>query len=368
MKKAKNMLVSSGFIENNIFSYIYEYLNFELWKGGFPIKDLLGLKIPNLSLSSLSVGMIDFPEIILVGVIGFCGVIPYPYVIMINAGDVDVPGVITGRTIQLISLDLKKPIKVVKVNFGSYILPVGTMIEDYVNSGMGLYFDPNSLLSSLGVPPEFNVGIPSGSIKDIGGVATNVLDKYGLTIDSFLRDGEGLLKTKVKIKDLYNMFEVPNPNILCKVAKAKSFSEGFDIAKSSLRIDGNRVPPELSKLEEFRKYGLLDLDGELLMSEVKSLTGAVNYPKISDVLNLTTEQKNLLLLDKLGVSKKALFDLIPPLSAYSLYIQDDLPPYERLSINNIPFLVFLIQFCIAGKKGAKLPFLPPEVFPYLEMS
>jgi hypothetical protein len=49
-------------------------------------------------------------------------------------------------------------------------------------------------------------------------------------------------------------------------------------------------------------------------------------------------------------------------------LQDDLPPYERLQLGNIPFLIFLIEFCIAGKKGAKIPFLPPEVFPYLNMS
>lgn len=347
-----------SFIENYILKYVFKVLKFELWKGGFPIKDLLGFQIPEIPISSLSVGLIDFPELILVGMIGFCGVIPYPYVLMINAGDVDVPGVITGRTIQLISLDLKKPIKVIKINFGSYVMPVGTMIEDFINSGLGLYFDPSSLGANVGIP-NLNV------IKDLNGM----IGRYsGLNLDQFLGGFKGLLKMKIKPKNLYNLFEIPNPELLCKMASAKSFSESFELAKSELKINNSVLPPELSKLESLRKYGVFDLNGQMIIDEFKQQFDAINYPKVEDVLTITTEQRQMLLLDKLGISKKSLFDLMPPITMSSIYLQDDLPPYERLQLGNIPFLIFLIEFCIAGKKGAKIPFLPPEVFPYLEMS
>ncbi len=347
-----------SFIENYILKYFYKVLKFELWKGGFPIKDLLGFKIPELPISSLSVGLIDFPEIILVGIIGFCGVIPYPYILMINAGDVDVPGVITARTVQLVSLDLQKPIKVIKINFGSYVMPVGSMVEDFINSGLGLYFDPSSLGANVGIP-NLNV------IKDLNGM----VGRYsGFNLDQFLGGFSGLLKMKIKPKDLYNLFEMPNPELICKLTGAKSFKQGFDLVKSELKINTSILPPELSKLESLRKYGVFDLDGQMIIDEFKQQFDALNFPNVEDVLTITTDQRQMLLLDMLGISKKSLFDLMPPITMGSIYLQDDLPPYERLQLGNIPFLIFLIEFCIAGKKGAKIPFLPPEVFPYLNMS
>lgn len=346
-----------SFIENSIMSYVYDIMKYQLWEADFPIGDLLKLKIPPDILANLSVASIDFPELIMVGMIGFSGVIPYPFILLINPTDVDVPGVIKGRTIEFVfTLDLADPIKVVKKNWGSYTLPLKTLIEDYINAGLGLTFDPNSLGA--------NVGIPNAGVKDLYGM---IADRVGLTVDELIGVGDDLLKIKIKPKDLYNMFEVPNPNILCKMAKAKSFTDAFEQAKSEVKLDGSLLPPEFSKLESLKKYGVFDLDGKMLVDELKSQYGALDYPKVEDVVSLTTEQKQILLLDKLGISSKAIFDLMPPLTMSSPYIQDDLPPYERLSLKNIPFVIFLIQFLIAGKKGAKLPFLPPEVFPYLDM-
>ena len=44
-------------------------------------------------------------------------------------------------------------------------------------------------------------------------------------------------------------------------------------------------------------------------------------------------------------------ELDPKITALLPLYKDDLPTWERLSITNIPFLLFLTQWCSAGKNG-----------------
>ena len=43
-------------------------------------------------------------------------------------------------------------------------------------------------------------------------------------------------------------------------------------------------------------------------------------------------------------------DAAPPITKLLPLIQDDLPPYERLSLTNLPYVIYLTKWCSAGKK------------------
>lgn len=335
------------YLTDAVMSYFYKIMRWKLWKLDFPIMDFFNFKIPESLINSLSMTLFDFPELIMVTFLGISGVIPYPYVMLINPSRKSVSGVIDERTVEfLITLDYTNPIKVIKKNFGSYTLPLRNHIEDIINSGLGLYFEP-----------------AGGNVLTL----CDILSRLGFSWESILGELQNLIKWDFLPKDLWNSFELPNPNMLCKLAAAKNAKEAFNIALSEVKLNSTLTPPTIPRAADAIKYGVTDYDGakEFVMDEFKSTFGAAKFPTTEELLNMNRSQKQLLLLNEMGIAKKVKLDLLPQLTLNSPYIQDDLPTWERLQWWNIPFILFLIEFNIAAKFGAVLPI--PEVSPIAAM-
>lgn len=335
------------YLEDFIMSYFYKIMKWKLWKLNFPIMDFFNFKIPEKLINSLSMTLFDFPELIMVTFLGISGIIPYPYVMLINPSRKGIPGIIDERTIEfLITLDYTNPIKVIKRNFGSYTLPLRNHIEDVINSGLGLYFEPSS----------------KGLLN-----LCDILNRIGFSWEDILGELKLLINWKFLPKDLWNSFELPNPNIICKMTSAKNAKEAFDIALSEIKFDNTLTPPTIPKVADVVKYGITDYDSgkEFVMDEFKSTFGATKFPTTGELLNMNRSQQKTLLINEFGIAKKVKLDLLPQLTLKSPYIQDDLPSWERLQWWNVPFILFLIEFNIAAKFGAKLPI--PEISPIATM-
>lgn len=80
---------------------------------------------------------------------------------------------------------------------------------------------------------------------------------------------------------------------------------------------------------------LIKDNAELLKTNAKLQSKIV---ELSTVLEISKTQKTKIELD-------------PKITALLPLYKDDLPTWERLSITNIPFLLFLTQWCAAGKNG-----------------
>lgn len=365
-----NVFPKLGQLLNIITDYLTDlYLSiikFKLWEMNFPLEEYLNLDIPQELVSSLSLTMIDFPDMILVGFLGISGVIPYPFMLLINPSNKSVPGLIDERTIEFVlTADFTDPIKVIKKNFGSYTLPIRTHIEDLINSSLGLYHNPTDGRVTNACDIIQNIeGLLRAYRLDVSGI----LDRFG-SLDDIIADIIGELTSGIdfdfKLKDLYNLIELPNPNLFCKMSSIDSFKDGMDQILSGTKLNTTFIPPSFANISKFSKYGLPNWNGGFMMDEFKDTFDVSNFPDASDILPLSEDMKRNLLLKELGQSKKMIFDLIPQLTMQTPFLQDDLPTWERLQWWNIPFIAFLIEFNIAGKRGAKFPI--PEVISSLNM-
>lgn len=335
------------YLEDFVMSYFYKMMRWKLWDMNFPILDFFNFKIPPTLIDSLSMTLFDFNDLIMVTFLGISGIIPYPFVMLINPSRKSIPGIIDEQTIEfLITLDFTDPIKVIKKNFGTYTLPLRFHIEDVINSGLGLYFEPGG-----------------GSITNL----CDLINKLGFSWQEILGDLKSLLNWDIVPKDLWNSFELPNPNMICKMIAAKSAKEAFTIALSEVKLDSTLTPPTIPKAADLVKYGVTDYDGakDFVMDEFKSTFGAAKFPTVDELLNMNRSHQQTLLLNEIGIAKKVKLDLLPQITLNSPYLQDDLPSWERLQWWNIPFILFLIEFNIAAKFGAVLPI--PEVSPVAKM-
>lgn len=333
-------------IEKYIWKYFYKVMKFVLFKFDLnPLK--LGIKIPKDLINSLVISNYNIPELLLVAFLGISGIFPYPFILAINPTNTDIP-LIPARTIEfLLTLDYRNPIKKIKKNFGSYCLPLPTLIDGTLNATLGYVGD----LLKPDNTGKFDIDLCAltGKFKEFEWL------KKPITFKSFVPS----------LKDLYNMFETPNPFVLCKLSKAQNVKDALDIALKELQINKNLLPSKIQKLRGFTNFSLTDLDGNVLIDEFKKNFNVNAIPKLSDFVSLSKQAKMDYYKAEVGMSKKVVFDTFPELSKWSPYLQDDLPSWERLNLGNIPFVFFLIEFCIAGKKGAKFPI--PEILPYLEM-
>lgn len=340
--------VSSFFldIEKYISKYFYKIMRYSFFKFDLdPTK--LGIKIPKDLIQSLVISNYNIPELLLVYFLGISGIFPYPFVLAINPTNTDIP-LIPAKTIEfLLTLDILNPIKKIKKNFGSYCLPLPTLVDNVLNSTLGYIGD----LATPNVNGKIDI--------DLCTLTTKYKDfewfKNPIQFKSFIPS----------LKDLYSMFEVPNPFVICKIAQAKSFKDALDISLRELKVNKNLLPAKIEKLKGLENISLTNLDGNVLVDEFKKNFNVSAVPRLSDFVNFSSQNKTDYYKAEIGMSKKAIIDLFPELSRWSPYLQDDLPSWERLNLGNIPFVFFLIEFCIAGKRGAKFPI--PEILPYLNM-
>lgn len=334
-------------ISGSITRFYHKMIKRELWKSGFDPRVLFELEVPEVLLSSLALATFDFPNLTFVFFLGISGAIPYPFMLLINHSNTTVPGVVDKRTMEfLITLDFADPIKIIKKDFGSRTVPLKTQIETVLNQSLGLYYD-----STLPVPIN---------LCNINGFQFPYAD-IAKSIAPFLNP-KFLLEA---LSDTFGGANYPNPDIICKMINAKSEKERMDLALNEVRLNGSIIPPKLSKLSVLSRYGIPDYSGELKINGLKQQFDVNQFPTADDVLGLSGIRKTENLFSDLGTAVKAKIDLLPSLSAKAPFIQDDLPSWERLRLSNIPFTLFLGQFLVAAKKGAKLPIA--EVNPALEM-
>ena len=101
-------------------------------------------------------------------------------------------------------------------------------------------------------------------------------------------------------------------------------------------------------------------------NQIKLLSNNLNNPDNKrNVDRLTKDNVNLLQSNvklqakivelstvfEISKTQTTKIELDPKITALLPLYKDDLPTWERLSITNIPFLLFLTQWCSAGKNG-----------------
>ncbi len=305
------------------------------------------LKINKNLLETLPLLDIEFPEAIIVPCIVQTGIIPYPMVIVLNLGNVPL-GPIKERAMSLITIDYKKPIKLVKKNPNSVILDIGTNFLNTINNTLGYSVD------------GWNTNDPNvKSSLYINSIDLCKLKERISSFDSFsdIFDIEGIKDSWKKLKnDITNLNPIPNPNYICSLLRGKNTKDSMEKILRDMNMSPN-APAAISNLSNFNIEDIKN--GKILLEGSTLLFPLTDYLNVKDVLNIDTSVERDLNINELGISKKAVIDILPSIKRILPYIIDDLPPYERLSLSNIPFVLFLLQFCNEVRRGCKFPI--PEI-------
>lgn len=354
LKDLKNEIV------DDIKGLIDKIIKYQISESKIDIRKLINFKLPNWILANIGMANLDFPELIIVGFIAQSGVVPYPVVMCINPTKKEVPGLIEPLSIKLIlTLDSVSPMKLIKIDWGSRILPLNTIIDTIINADLGLNLKP----SNAPIPNLTNILKPlyNGLYNPI-----NIINNFGESLRNLNLNGLNFDWQKFDVKNIFNVFNIPNPNLICKMIEAEDYKDSFDKLLSEISLNTTVLPPRLSQLQTLNGFKLPNFDGDskLIIDDMKTIFNVDEFPSLKDIINVNEIDNNVLILSILGMSSLASIDLIPQLTKQSPYIQDDLPPWERLNLKNIPFVLFLIEFLIASKKGCKLPL--PEL-PHLNM-
>ena len=339
-------------ISGKLIRHLYNYIKAGLIKIGFDFRKLLSLPNIGTLLTNIPLVQLNFPNLLFVFFIGF-NPLPYPFLMCINLSNAAVPGLIEPNSIKfLATADYTNPIKMIKRNWGSHTVPIKTQIEGLINSSMGLGFSYKN-----GVVP--NICTRLGDIKSLS--LNNIVEKIMKPTKISLQHLKNLPK-----KNLYNLIEWPSPNLICEMLQAQNRKDEFKKALNTVKLKNSKLPPTFTKKKEGISNGLSDIkNGKLKIDELKSTFGVKDFPSVAEILPMEqSEQTNLTFAD-MGITANAIFDLLPELTNAAPYIQDDLPTWERLHLRNIPFVLFLAEFLVAAKKGARFPI--PEVNPLLEM-
>lgn len=341
----------SDFLNGRMLKNFYNIIRAGLAKANFDFRPIMNL--PSLSniLTNIPLVSLNFPDLMFVFFIGFSGPIPYPFLLCINMSNASVPGLIDARSMQfIVTADFKNPIKQIKKVWGSHTVPIKTQIEGVLNSSMGLGF-------------SFKNGVIPNICESLGNLDIN----YQAIIEELIKPTPLFLKYLQNLPkiDIYNLSEWPNPNFICKMMEAQNFKEIFKKSLNSIKLKNSAIPPSFTKVKTAISNGLPNLNGKLKIDELKTTFDLEDLPNVSDILPLDLGLQMNLMFSEMGISVNAIFDLLPELSNLAPYVQDDLPPWERLHLGNVPFVLFLAEFLVAAKKGAKFPI--PEVSPSFEM-
>lgn len=311
-----------------------------------PLAIAKGLKIPKAALDVLPYVNIDFPELIVVPCIVQAGIFPYPILIIVNLGNVPV-GPVQERSMMMLTIDFKDPLKMVKKNPMSKMLDIGTLFESVLNATLGYGVD---MLNGLDSSSVFLRGLnlcPSKNGLNFPDIQNKLWDETGIS--------PAWKKLK---KDLLNSNYVPNPKHVCALIKAKDKKEELKNVLGSMNLSPN-VPPLISKLAE---TGAADYkSGKVIIDNTTSLFPLKNYLDFQSIFQLDAEAQKQLNLEDMGISKKVMIDMFPQITQSLPFLIDDLPDWKRLNGKNIPFLLFLLQFSNTVRRGCKFPI--PEVVP-----
>lgn len=157
----------------------------------------------------------------------------------------------------------------------------------------------------------------------------NARDEYQKTKDKIRIANEKVKEAQKKIKDLQKEQE----NLAKRRGELNTkVSEAGGPTDSQLAIG---TVQDKIKSNNKRIGELTDNNVELLKTNAKLQAKII---ELSTVLEISKTQKTKIEID-------------PAITAMLPLYKDDLPTWERLSILNIPFLLFLTQWCAAGKNG-----------------
>lgn len=157
----------------------------------------------------------------------------------------------------------------------------------------------------------------------------NARDEYQKTKDKIRNANEKVKEAQKKIKDLQKEQE----NLAKRRGELNTkVSEAGGPTDSQLAIG---TVQDKIKANNKRIGELTDNNVELLKTNAKLQAKII---ELSTVLEISKTQKTKIEID-------------PAITAMLPLYKDDLPTWERLSILNIPFLLFLTQWCAAGKNG-----------------
>lgn len=341
----------SNFLSGAMLKNLYNIIRGGLINANFDFRNIMNLPGLDSILINMPILQLNYADLLFVFFIGFSGPIPYPFLLCINMSNILVSGVINANAMSfIVTADFINPIKKIKDNWGSRVIPIPTQIEGLINTSMGIGY-------SYGSGATINV------CDSLGNLDVNLQT----IIDELIKPTPMLLNYLQNLpkRDLYNLIEWPNPNALCKVTEAENFKEAFKKSLNSVKLKNSTIPPSFTKVKTAISNGLPNLNGELKIDELKDTFGLESFPDVADVLPMDPKLKTNLLFSEMGITSSAIFDLFPEISKAAPYIQDDLPVWERLHLGNVPFVFFLAEFLVAAKRGAKFPI--PEVLPFLEM-
>lgn len=339
-------------ITGKLLRQYYNIIKASLMSANFDFRSLLDLPNLNRILTNIPLVQLNFPHLLFVFFIGF-NPLPYPFLLCINLSNAPVPGLIEPNAIKfIITADFTNPIKLIKKNWGSHTVPIKTQIEGIINSSMGLGFSyKNGIIPNL-----------CESASDLKNLKLNrIIEEMLIPSQLSIKHLKNLPK-----KNLYNLIEWPNPNIICKMMQAQGFKENFKKELNKIKLKNSNLPPTFSKAKKDISKGLSDLNGKLKMDELKKTFNVEQFPNIADIIPMDESKQSNFTFADTGITANAIFDLLPELTKAAPYVQDDLPCWERLHLGNVPFVFFLAEFLVAAKKGAKFPI--PEVNPLLEMN
>jgi methyl-accepting chemotaxis protein len=157
----------------------------------------------------------------------------------------------------------------------------------------------------------------------------NARDEYQKTKDKIRTANNKIKEAQKKIQDL----QKEQQNLLKKRGELNTkVSEAGGPTDSQLAIGTvqDKIKANNKKIGE-----LIDNNAKLLQTNAKLQAKIL---ELSTVLEISKTQKTKIEID-------------PRITALLPLYKDDLPTWERLGITNIPFLLFLTQWCAAGKNG-----------------
>ena len=155
------------------------------------------------------------------------------------------------------------------------------------------------------------------------------------------------IRPMCKIKDNPTSERLPGaPELSVPLAKPTDIQKQIDTLKTKISDNNKKIEDNnnqikllsnnLNNPDNKRNVDRLTKDNvNLLQSNVKLQAKIV---ELSTVFEISKTQTTKIELD-------------PKITALLPLYKDDLPTWERLSITNIPFLLFLTQWCSAGKNG-----------------
>jgi hypothetical protein len=155
------------------------------------------------------------------------------------------------------------------------------------------------------------------------------------------------IRPMCKIKDNPTSEKLPGaPELSVPLAKPNDVQKQTDKLKTKISDNNKKIEENNNQIKLLSN----NLNNPNNKKTVDRLVGE-NAKLLQSNVKIQAQIVQLATVFEISKTQTTKIELDPKITALMPLYKDDLPTWERLSISNIPFLLFLTQWCSAGKNG-----------------